>query len=114
MGDFGHEVFLHTLHFRGAGGRFVIVAAQMEETVRDIQMQFVFERCLERARLALRRFRADHDLAMLKRDDIRWAQFIEEAAVKVCNPSVGYQSDIHFVEPGEATPFPRSKVQALS
>lgn len=112
--DFLNHPFLQAPHFRGAGGRFVIVATQVKEAMCDIQMQFVFKRCLEGARLALRRFRADHDFAMLERDDVCWASLIKEAAVKVCNPSVGYQSDAHFVEPREAAPFSRSKFQAFS
>jgi hypothetical protein len=114
VGDFGHHTFLQALHFRGAGGRFVIVAKQVKEAMRDIQTQLVFKRCAKRSRLALRRFRADHDLAMLKRDDVCWATLIKKAAVKVCNSSIGYQNDVHFVEPREAALFSRSKFQAFS
>jgi hypothetical protein len=113
VGDFGHHTFLQALHFRGAGGCLVIVATEVEEAMRDIQTQLVFKRCPEGARLASRRLGADHDLAMLKRDDVCWATLIKKAAVKVCNSSVGYQNDVHFVELREAALFSRSKFQAF-
>jgi hypothetical protein len=68
----------------------------MEEAMGDVQVQLVFERCPESARLAQRCLRANHDLAMLKRDDVGRAFFVEEAAVKLRNPSVGYQRNAHF------------------
>jgi hypothetical protein len=51
---------------------------------------------------------------VLKGDYVCWASLIKEAAVKVCNPPIGYQRDVHLVEPREAAPFSRSKFQAFS
>jgi hypothetical protein len=85
---------------------------QVKEAMRDIQTQLILKRCLEGACLALRRFRADHDLAMLKRDDVRWAPLIKKAAVKIRNPPVGYERDAHFVELRQCFGFPSRKFEA--
>jgi len=111
--DLPDHTFLQALHFRGAGGRFVIIATQVKEAVRYVQTQLVLKRGPEGARLALRRFRADHDLAMLERDDIRRASLIEEAAMKLRHPSVGYQRDADFVELRQRISFPSWKFRAL-
>jgi hypothetical protein len=112
--DLLDHTFLQALHFCSAGVGFVIVAPQMKEAVHYVETQLVLKRCPEGARVAARRFRTDHDLAMLKRDDVCRASLIKEAAVKVRNPPIGYQSDAHLAEPREAAPFSRSKFQAFS
>ena len=92
-----NELFLQALHLRSARTRLVIVASQVKEAVRDVETELVLERGSERARLAPRRFRANHDFAMLKRDDVGGACFIEKASMKFSHPPVGNQNDAHFV-----------------
>jgi len=93
-----HELFLEPLHFGGAGGCLVIKTAEMKKPVRDVETELVLERGAERARLAPRRFRANHDFAMLKRDDVRGARFIEKASMQVGHAPVGNQNDAHFTQ----------------
>src|ERR1700704_6387326 len=56
------QVFLQALHFLSAGGRLVVVAAQVKEAMRDVETQLAFKRCAKYSRLSPRRFHADHDL----------------------------------------------------
>ena len=91
----GHT-FLQPLHLRRTCGRFVIVTAEVKETVRDIQMQLVLKRCLESAGLTPGSLRAHEYLAMLERDDIGGTGCVKEAKVKLRNPPVGDQNDIDF------------------
>jgi hypothetical protein len=111
-GSTADQVFLQALHFRGAGGGLIVIAAQVKEAMRDVETQLVFKRCAKRSRLSLRHFRADHDLAMLERDDVGWPSFIKEPLMKLRNPSVGHQSDNHFVELRQCFSFPSRKFEA--
>ena len=96
--DLFDHPFLQALHFRGAGGRLVIVATQVKEAVCNVQMQLVLDRCPEGERLTPGSLRAHENLAMLERDDIGGTSLIKEAAVKVCNQPIGYQRDAHFAQ----------------
>ncbi|MEY2496981.1 MAG: hypothetical protein QOD12_537 [Verrucomicrobiota bacterium] len=108
-----HQFFLGAFHFRRAAVILIVKAVQMKETMRDVQTQFVFKRCPEGARLALRCFCADHDLTMLERDDVRRARFIKEATVKRCYPSIRYQDNVDFAQLREAAISSCSKLQAF-
>ena len=96
--DLRNELFLQPLHLGGAWAGLVIVTSQVKEAVRDVETELVFQRCPESAGLAARHFRADHDLAVLKRNDIRGARFTEEAAMKLGHASIGNQNDADFLE----------------
>jgi hypothetical protein len=82
--------------------------------MRDVDTQFVLKRGPEGARLALRRFRTDHDLTVLERDNVRRAALIQEAKVKFRNPAVRYQRDAHFLELRQCVWPSRWKFQAFS
>jgi hypothetical protein len=107
------QVFLQALHFLCARGRLVVVAAQVKEAMRDVETQLAFKRCAKHSRLSPRRFHADHDLAMLERDDVRGTALIKEATMKLCNPTVGHEGNAHFAQLRENVWLSRWKFQAF-
>lgn len=108
-----HELLLQTFHFRSAGGRLVIKASKMKEAVRNVETQLVLERGPERARLATGSFRADDDFAVLESNHVGGAGFIEEAAMKLRNSSIGNEDGGYFLEHGQLIRFPLPEFQTL-
>jgi hypothetical protein len=39
----GHQFFLHQLHLRGIGWRFVVKSVQMEKSMRYVQAQLILK-----------------------------------------------------------------------
>src|SRR5438067_1563099 len=82
------ERFLDAFHFRGAGGRLVIVATQVKETVGDVETQLPVQRRTETASLTFRGLGADEYFSVLKRDDVGGTAFVEKPSMDRRHPPV--------------------------
>ena len=111
--DPGHELLLGAFHFGGASRGFVIKAKQVKEAMHDVEAQLEFHRGSEGARLALRRFDTDHDLAMLKRDDVRRTRFIKETLMQFGHAPVGNQDNVYLFESCKHAGFPSRQLQTF-
>ena len=80
----------------GAGCGFVIKATEMKEAMHEVETQLECHRGSEGARLALRRFGTDHDLAVLKGDDVGRARFVEEPLVQPGHAPVGNENNVYL------------------
>jgi hypothetical protein len=95
--DPGHELLLDAFHFGSAGRSFVIKAKQMKEAMRNVETQLEVHRGSKGTRLALRRFGTDHDLAVMKCDDVGRARFIKETLVELGHAPVGNEDNVYLV-----------------
>jgi len=95
--DLGNELLLDAFHFGGTALGRIIEPMEMKETVDDVETQLEFHRRSEGARLAFRRFGTDHDLPVLKGDDVGGARFIEETLVQLGHATVGNEDDVYLV-----------------
>ena len=77
--------------------RYLDRDGEMKEAVGDVETQFEFQGGSEGARLALRRLGTDHDLAVLKCDDIGGARFIKETLVQFGHATVGNEDNVYLV-----------------
>ena len=68
----------------------------------EIKAQFVGERGPVRSRLAMRRFHADENLAVLERDHVGRAGDSHEATVEFAHPAIGNEKDLNFLQTRQA------------
>jgi hypothetical protein len=95
--DLGNELLLDAFHFGGSNRSRIVEPMEMKEAVGDVETQFEFQGGSEGARLALRRLGTDHDLAVLKCDDIGRARFIKETLVQFGHATVGNEDNVYLV-----------------
>src|SRR4051812_34757196 len=89
------QPLLHTFHVSGARGGFVVESVKVEEAVDNVETQFVPDVGSKFSGVSLRGLGADHDLAVLKGDDVGWTRLVHEAAMQFRDPSVGNQDHVH-------------------
>jgi len=107
------ELFLQTLHLRGAGGGFVVEPVKMEETVDNVETQLVSDGGSEFSGLSFCRLSADHDLTVLEGDDIGWIGLVHEPAMQFRDPSVGDKDDVHLRKSMKLSRFTPRNFQTL-
>jgi hypothetical protein len=108
-----HELLLHAFHFRGAGSGFVVEPTQVKQTVGNVETQLVLERCAKRARLAPRCFHTDDDFAVLESDHVGGTGFIEKAAMKLSDPTIGHEDHVYSTDIRQRVLSPASKLQTF-
>ncbi len=71
----------------------IVVAGEMQQTVNDVEREFLGDAGPVFFRLRHRAFGADHDLAMLECDDVGGTAVAEKLFVETSDLSVGDKGD---------------------
>jgi hypothetical protein len=90
------DSFLNAFHLCSADRRFVVEAVKVKKSMNNIETQLVSDGGSKFAGLPFRGFGADHDLAVLERDDVGGIGLVHEPSVKLRDPSVGNQDHVHL------------------
>ncbi len=82
------DPILNRGHFPRGGWPGVVESVQVQQAVHDVELDLLFGRGTERARLSARSFGADENFAVLKRDHVRRAGNTEKLPMQLRDAAI--------------------------
>src|SRR5579862_4932000 len=108
------DFFLKPGHFCRRLGFLVGESVEVEQPVYYIERKLFFQRLSVDCGIRLRGVGADHDLAVVKGDHVRWPLDVHELPMHIGNAFIRHNGDLDLLKLAQGTAPPRKPVETFS